>query len=722
MKSRGPRLASESVLYLCLLTAACGEESASVPDGSVHDAAQTVATDASTAEPDAGPALDASLGRADAQPTPDAFVADAGPTFYSVGGSVTGLESGGTVTLRLNDEESLDVGGDGTYTFNASFALGDSYDVVIEEFPFSPPQNCSVANTVGVVAGHVEDIAVRCYQGHNLTVHSFGVEGDGLQLRNSDGQMLAIPSDGAYVFPEAIPPFSAFDVEVLAQPSGPAQSCSVFGGAGYASVAAHIDNIVVDCGESDIERLVVRASAGGNSGAALLRVFPGGIIPSAQAIIGGIKHPASPLAFFARAGATIFFGIGQQSLYEGAVSGDVVATPVDDLPADSGQAQGKAYLSSNGDFIAYRQLYFEDGASKHRLRARDLQGATTGTPEAILDCDDSFRCADFGAAGNHGIWLTRNFVNAFDQVLYFVPRVGGVWGAPVPLTTERANYSVERPIVSPDGRWLAFWGLDGVTHDIWISVVDVSGAAPVVHPLITGTIEHAAGPDLQLSEDGRWLVYDQGGDIYAADLEAPALEMTQVVSTSATFISPALAPSGSKLVYEEGGALYLYDLAMSSPSTLIGNGRGAVWHPSGAQFAYMAPGSTLFLEPQLVADVQNPTPVPLAFGEYQAFFNGRILFIGEDLVAVVGRSTGDLDALVKWDLENPGLEPAAVGPSVGGVQSITLSSVLKLGDTWFFERGTNSYWRYNETTGEGGVVPWFAEQVVGVFDRIERGN
>ena len=59
-----------------------------------------------------------------------------------------------------------------------------------------------------------------------------GLTGTGLELQNNSGDDLAINSDGAFTFDTALGDGSAYDVEVVRQPEGPSQTCSVSNGAG----------------------------------------------------------------------------------------------------------------------------------------------------------------------------------------------------------------------------------------------------------------------------------------------------------------------------------------------------------------------------------------------------------------------------------------------------------------------------------------------------------
>ena len=72
-----------------------------------------------------------------------------------------------------------------------------------------------------------------------------GLAGSGLVLRNNGGDDLAIERDGAFTFATALPFGARYEVVVAAQPTSPAQTCTVANGSGVAN--ARVTNIDVAC-------------------------------------------------------------------------------------------------------------------------------------------------------------------------------------------------------------------------------------------------------------------------------------------------------------------------------------------------------------------------------------------------------------------------------------------------------------------------------------------
>lgn len=82
---------------------------------------------------------------------------------YSVGGTVSGLEAGGSVTLQNNAGDDLTVNADGSYTFATELNDGTNYAVTVLTQPTQPDQVCTVSNGSGTIAGaDVTDVDVSC--------------------------------------------------------------------------------------------------------------------------------------------------------------------------------------------------------------------------------------------------------------------------------------------------------------------------------------------------------------------------------------------------------------------------------------------------------------------------------------------------------------------------------------------------------------------------------
>jgi 6-phosphogluconolactonase (cycloisomerase 2 family) len=83
---------------------------------------------------------------------------------YAVGGSVSGLASGTSVTLQDNGADSLSVSSIGSFVFSSRIATGNPYNVTVTAQPQG--QTCSVSSGAGTVSGaDVTSIKVGCVIG-----------------------------------------------------------------------------------------------------------------------------------------------------------------------------------------------------------------------------------------------------------------------------------------------------------------------------------------------------------------------------------------------------------------------------------------------------------------------------------------------------------------------------------------------------------------------------
>ncbi len=165
---------------------------------------------------------------------------------FTVGVTVSGLSGAGLV-LQNNGGNNLPVSANGNYTFSTAIARGSSYNVTILTQPAA--QKCAVTNGYGAsITGNVTDIQVNCFTTtvtYTIGGTVSGLSGTGLLLQNNSGDNLSVSANGSFTFATAIPSGSIYSVTVLAQPSGPSQTCVVTGGGGTAG--ANITGIQVAC-------------------------------------------------------------------------------------------------------------------------------------------------------------------------------------------------------------------------------------------------------------------------------------------------------------------------------------------------------------------------------------------------------------------------------------------------------------------------------------------
>jgi N-acetylneuraminic acid mutarotase len=80
---------------------------------------------------------------------------------YTVGGQLSGLESGASVTLQNNGADDLTLAANGTFTFSTAIADGAAYHVTVLTSPAE--HGCAVTNGEGTIhAADVADVAIVC--------------------------------------------------------------------------------------------------------------------------------------------------------------------------------------------------------------------------------------------------------------------------------------------------------------------------------------------------------------------------------------------------------------------------------------------------------------------------------------------------------------------------------------------------------------------------------
>ena len=162
---------------------------------------------------------------------------------YTVGGTLTGLETGGNITLQNNGGDARVVTQNGAFTFSQTVAQSKPYAVTVSSQPTG--QSCAVTNASGTMANaNVTNVAVVCTnQTYNLGGAVSGLIGS-VTLRNDGGNDITISQNGTFTFPAKVPYRGTVAVSVLTQPTG--QACTVTNGAGLMS-AADISNVSITC-------------------------------------------------------------------------------------------------------------------------------------------------------------------------------------------------------------------------------------------------------------------------------------------------------------------------------------------------------------------------------------------------------------------------------------------------------------------------------------------
>ena len=165
---------------------------------------------------------------------------------YTVGGALSGLAAGRTVTLQNNAENDLQLSANGSFEFSTRLDHGVRYAVTIKNQPAG--QRCAVSQGTGAATANVRDVQVRC---ENLAAATFtvggsvtGLSGTGLVLQNNGRDDLAVGANGGFTFATAQVGGTAYAVTVRTQPAG--QSCTVANGTGTVA-SGHVTTVEVRC-------------------------------------------------------------------------------------------------------------------------------------------------------------------------------------------------------------------------------------------------------------------------------------------------------------------------------------------------------------------------------------------------------------------------------------------------------------------------------------------
>jgi hypothetical protein len=82
---------------------------------------------------------------------------------FTVGGTLTGLPAGDTVTLQDNGSDNLTLSTNGPFTFPTALPNGQAYSVTVIGISGATPATCTLTNVSGTISGtNVTNVAVHC--------------------------------------------------------------------------------------------------------------------------------------------------------------------------------------------------------------------------------------------------------------------------------------------------------------------------------------------------------------------------------------------------------------------------------------------------------------------------------------------------------------------------------------------------------------------------------
>ena len=170
------------------------------------------------------------------------------PKTFTIGGTVSGLSSGKSVTLLDNGSDSLTVTANGAFTFAKPVASGSVYKVTVSVQPTG--ETCTVTAGSGtVVASNVTTVKVACAT-KTFTIGGTVAgltTGASVTLLDNGTDSLKVTANGAFTFAKPVASGSAYKVTVSVQPTG--ETCTVTGGSGTVGTA-NVTTVKVACAAS----------------------------------------------------------------------------------------------------------------------------------------------------------------------------------------------------------------------------------------------------------------------------------------------------------------------------------------------------------------------------------------------------------------------------------------------------------------------------------------
>ena len=170
---------------------------------------------------------------------------------YKIGGTVSGLRTGASVSFLNNGVDLTTVSQNGTFTFAVPVAQNGNYAVTLASQPLN--QVCTVnAGSGSGVTGDVKDVAIRCSgASYYVSGSVLGLKsGEQITLLNNSGDgLLVTGGDGQFRFKTPISSGSTYSVTIASQPTG--QTCTVNNGTGT-GVMADVTSLSVICSSTTL--------------------------------------------------------------------------------------------------------------------------------------------------------------------------------------------------------------------------------------------------------------------------------------------------------------------------------------------------------------------------------------------------------------------------------------------------------------------------------------
>jgi hypothetical protein len=165
----------------------------------------------------------------------------------TIGGTLSGLPAGNSVTLQNSGTDNLVLTQNGAFEFAGTVDEGESYSVTVLTQPAAA--NCTVANGSGTIATNgrdVTNVTVTCTSTASVTGTLSGLPaGTSVTLTNGS-TTLPLAANGAFAFPGVLAVGTAYNVAIAVNGQPVGATCTVTNGSGTI-VASTPTNITVTC-------------------------------------------------------------------------------------------------------------------------------------------------------------------------------------------------------------------------------------------------------------------------------------------------------------------------------------------------------------------------------------------------------------------------------------------------------------------------------------------
>ncbi|HEY8608271.1 MAG TPA: beta-propeller fold lactonase family protein [Noviherbaspirillum sp.] len=209
----------------------------------------------------------------------------------------------------------------------------------------------------------------------NITVS--GLNGSGLVLQNSEGDDLAVASNGLKTFSKRLASGSAYAISVKSRPRSPLQTCTVSNGTGNVA-SENVTNITVTCADV-VSRFAYSPAGPGWSTVSAYKVESTGALTSLTPAT--VSAPGGPWSSAVDpAGRFLYIG-SDTSVYRFRIDGAVspVGVPDSRTTINSGNGTRTVAVHPNGKFV-YAVNFFSDDIAVFNINAVDGSLSSAGPP------------------------------------------------------------------------------------------------------------------------------------------------------------------------------------------------------------------------------------------------------------------------------------------------------------------------------------------------------